>query len=213
MARIFVPGVSVHVIRRGINRCSIFHDDADREVFLATLRDVVAETGAAFHALTLMDTHYHALATPPNAVALSSTMKTVGERYVAYFNDKYARVGTLWTGRYRAIPVRTERYWFTCLRYIAQNPVRADMARAPGEYRWSSYRLHAFGQRDSMFGWLTEHALYRSLGATPVERQAAYRAICGVPLTDEELEFQRHPPRRRANRAAVSDDRVVGASA
>lgn len=147
MARIFVPGVSVHLIRRGINRSPIFHDADDRHFFLATLRDVVAETGAAFNALTLMDTHYHALATPPTKSALSSTMKAVGERYVAYFNERYARIGTLWTGRYRAIPVQTERYWLACLRYIAQNPVRARIARSPGEYQWSSYRLHAYGQR------------------------------------------------------------------
>lgn len=209
MARIFVPGVSVHVIRRGINRCPIFHDDDDRVFFLRVLREIVDETGAVFNALVMMDTHYHGLATPPTKSALSTTMKAIGERYVTYFNQKYARIGTLWTGRYRAIPIQTERYWFTCLRYIEQNPVRAAMVRSPADYRWSSYRIHAYGQRTPMFEWLTEHPLYRSLGSTPQERQAAYRAMSAVPLTDDELELQRYPPRRRRHGA----DQLAGTPA
>lgn len=206
MARIFVPGVSVHVIRRGINRCAVFRDDDDRLFFLRELRSIARETGAIFNALVMMETHYHGLATPPTKSALSMTMKAIGERYVAYFNQKYRRIGTLWTGRYRAIPIQTERYWFNCLRYIEQNPVRAAMVRSPADYRWSSYRRHAYGQSVPMFEWLTEHPLYRSLGSTPQERQAAYRGMCAVPLTDDELELQRHPPRRRRNGPDQSGD-------
>ncbi len=216
MARMFVPGLSVHVIRRGINHCVIFHDDDDRLLFLGALRDAARDTQTAFNALVLMDTHYHALATPPNASALASTMKVVGEQYVAYFNRKYARVGTLWTGRYRAISIQTEQYWFNCVRYLEQNPVRAGMARTPGEYAWSSYRRFAFGDDVRALDWLTEHPLYRALGPTAEDRQRAYRAICSAPLTSDELEFQRHPPRRRSaavgTAASPSTDELVALS-
>ena len=69
--------------------------------------------------------------------------------------------------------------------------MRAKMVLDAGEYRWSSYRANALGER---FDWLVEHDLYRSLGRTKEARQMAYRAICGVPLTDEELLLQRNPP-------------------
>jgi putative transposase len=132
--RFFVPGGSVHVIRRGNNRGAIYRDDIDRLVFLKILREAAEEHGTAVHGFVLMTTHYHALATPDDAKALPRTMKAIGDRYVRYFNRKYDRIGSLWAGRYRAIPVDTELYWLTCLRYIEQNPVRAaDRLRArPG---------------------------------------------------------------------------------
>jgi putative transposase len=182
----------VHIIRRGVNRCAIFHDDADRETLLQILQEASRRYRTAFHGFVLMNTHYHGLATPVGVSELSNMMKMIGDRYSPYFNRKYGRVGTLWTNRFTAIDVDTDRYWLQCLRYIEQNPVRAHMVGDPGEYRWSSYRANALG--DSI-EWLAEHELYRSLGLTRQRRQLAYKAMCDVQLTDVELALLRHPPR------------------
>jgi hypothetical protein len=69
--------------------------------------------------------------------------------------------------------------------------VRANIVLDPSEYRWSSYRFHAFGEASD---WLVPHDLYSKLGATPKARQAAYRAICGLLLDPTELRLQRRPP-------------------
>lgn len=193
-ARIYIPNVSVHVIHRGNNRCTIYRDDFDRLVFLEILKSAVLDHSTDIHGLVLMDTHFHALVTPHTETALPNTMKQLGEEYVRYFNRKYDRIGTLWTGRHRAIPILTELYWLTCLRYIEQNPVRAEMVRAPDQYRWSTYRGHAHGEG---WDWIVEHHVYTGLGRCADERQKAYRAICGAQLTDEELAAQRMPSRNR----------------
>jgi putative transposase len=80
--------------------------------------------------------------------------------------------------------VQTEAHWFSCLRYIELNPVRAGMVATPDGYPWSSYGTHARGEPNPL---LEPHALYLGLGNTPSARQAAYRALCGVPLTEAEL--------------------------
>src|SRR5262245_14616590 len=192
--RMFVPDVSVHVIRRGNNRCTIAKDDADFRELLRTLRVASQLYDVAVHGYILMTNHYHLIVTPSRESALSLMMKTVGERYVRYFNARYDRIGTLWSGRYNAIAIDSETYLLTCLRYIEQNPWRASMVETPDAYEWSSCRAHAFGQR---IDWLVPHASYLALSADPQERQAAYRAICGMALTDDELARQRHPPRRK----------------
>ena len=182
--RFFVPGLSVHIIRRGINRETIFRDDRDYLVFLRILSDAATRFGLAVHGFVLMTTHYHVLATPGNDVALPRAMKEIGERYVRYFNRKHQRIGTAWTGRYRAIPVDSAMYWLTCLRYIEQNPVRSKMVQSPEQYTWSSYRANALGES---IDWLVEHPVMRELGDTADERRSAYRSLCSTSLTDEEL--------------------------
>jgi len=138
-----------------------------------------------------MTTHYHLIVTPTGKYLLAKAMQEVGIRYTRYFNRKYGRTGTLWNERYGATLLQDERYWYTCLRYVELNPFLAQMVTAPEDWRWSSYRAHAFGEPCE---WLTLHPLYFRLGPTAKIRQEAYRAICGIPLSDEEIELQRHPP-------------------
>lgn len=175
--RVFIPGVSVHVIRRGVNRCAIVGDDDDRKKLLETIKAAAARHDVAIHGYTVMDNHYHMLVTPGAEGALSRMMKMIGERYVKYFNRKYDRIGTLWAGRFRAKLVEDERQWLTCLRYIELNAVSAAMVDSPAEYRWSSYRFHGCGEPTD---WLVAHPLYLALGSTPALRQITYTAICAV---------------------------------
>ena len=140
------------------------------------------------HGYALMTNHTHLLVTPTTTRGTARAMQQLSVRYVMYFNRKYQRVGTLWTGRYRAKHIGEQRYWLTCLRYIEQNPVRAGLVVQPEQYRWSSYRAHAF---DSTLDWLESHPVFDGLGATIEARQAAYRAICATPVQGEPLVRQR----------------------
>jgi putative transposase len=189
MRRLCLAGISAHVIRRGNNRSPIFADAADYELFLALLEFASARRGIEVHAYGLMTNHYHLIVTPSTQTALPRVMQDLGREYVLAYNRKHGRIGTLWTGRYRAIPITDERYWLTCLRYIEQNPVRAKMVERPGDYRWSSFRFHGFGEA---LPWLTPHPVYIALGSTAEERQTAYRRLCGEALSEAELTRQRH---------------------
>ena len=175
--------MSVHVIQRGNNRMSIFGDDSDFESFLAILEGSAKSHHVDVHGFVLMTSHCHLMVTPQDVTGLPRTMRQVGIRYVKYFNRKYDRIGTLWNGRYRSLLITDERYWLTCLRYVELNPVRANMVVDPADYRWSSYRTHAFGAET----WRTPHPIYLALGAADAERQGAYRSLCGVSPTVREL--------------------------
>jgi putative transposase len=181
--------MSVHVIRRGNNRTPIFGDDADHELFLALLEASSARRDVDVHAYALMTTHYHLIATPRAETAVPRMMRDIGREYVLRYNRKYSRIGTLWAGRYRSIVISDERYWLTCLRYVEQNPVRAQMVSSPGDYKWSSFWFHGLGQPHA---WLTPHPVYTALGRTAEERQSAYRALCGTVLSEAELVRQRN---------------------
>jgi putative transposase len=193
--RVYVPGCSVHAIRRGINRMQIFFDDADYESYLALLKSRSRRFAVAVHGFALMTNHVHLVVTPTNERGLPRMMHGVNRRYSRYFNKRYDRIGTMWNGRYTGSVIDDERYWLTCLRYVELNPVRANMVDRPESYRWTSYRVHAFGE---VSDWLTPHPLYLALGSCDKERQAAYRAICGIPVSEAELADHRLRPAKES---------------
>ena len=189
LPRFNVPDLPYHVIQRGNDRCVIFGGDEDYAFFQDCLREAAENCGCAVHAYVLMTNHLHLLASPGTPDGLGRMMQSVGRRYVRYFNDAHRRSGTLWEGRFKAAPIDGEAYLLTCCRYIELNPVRAGMVAAPGEYRWSSWGVHAEGAADAL---VRPHPLYLTLGDTADRRCAAYRALFTQALPEETLTAIRH---------------------
>lgn len=194
LPRLVVPNQPHHIIQRGNDGQLVFRDTADYLEFLTRLREAARQFKVAIHAYVLMPNHLHLLATPSDQDGLSRMMQWLGRYYVPYFNSKYARSGTLWQGRYKATVIDTERYLMTCCRYIETNPVRAGLVHGAGDYPWSSYPHHIGLKADPI---ITDHPLYWSLGNTPFEREASYKALIEDGLSAEEV-------------AAVSDATLKG---
>ena len=136
-----------------------------------------------------MTNHVHLLVTPATDRSLSQLMQFLGRLYVRHFNYAYSRSGTLFEGRFKTCIVQESRYLLTCLRYIELNPVRAGIVKDPGDYRWSSYRAHAFGVHARLW---SPHALYLALGESSRLRQDAWQKLVGEALNIEVLAKVRH---------------------
>ena len=174
LPRLTVAHYAHHVIQRGNNRQAIFHDQRDYERMLEILTEYAEKFEVAVHGYVLMPNHFHLLATPATADGLPLMMQAVGRSYVRWFNQRHARTGTLWEGRYRSTLVETERYLLVCMVYIDLNPERANLAPSPAEWPWSSFASHLGLRADRL---VTPHALQWALGNTPFAREAAYREL------------------------------------
>lgn len=185
LPRLTLPGYPHHVIQRGNNRQAIFADPADYETLLALLEEQAGKSQVAVHSYVLMSNHFHLLATPETEQGIPQLMQAVGRRYVRYFNQRHARSGTLWEGRYRSTLIHAERYLLPCMVYMDLNPVRAGLASDAAQYRWSSH-AHYIGARHDRL--VSPHPLYWSLGNTPFSREAAYAELVrsGIPATDQQ---------------------------
>lgn len=183
LARLQVPGETHLVVWRGHNLQPIVLDDEDRRAFLHALREASATHRLAIHAYALLDNELRLLATPHDRGSLSLAMQAVGRRYVAAFNRRHARRGTLWDGRFRAALIESERYLQTALNWIEASPADAPFATGPSARPWSSAQHHLGAGRDPL---VTEHPGYWALGNTPFDREAAYRRLMeqGVPAAD-----------------------------
>ena len=162
----------------------IFRSEGDKEVLVVILAEAAGRHQVDINGYALMRNHIHLLVTPRTATALEKFMHRAGFQYAQYFNRKHCRTGPLFEGRYRPTVVDTDVYWYSCLRYVELNPVRAGVVMSPSAHRWTSYAAHAHGDHDPL---VTFHELYLALGATPQERQQAWQTMCGRGLTIEEL--------------------------
>lgn len=183
LPRLTVAGYPHHLIQRGNNRQAIFSTSADYETLLAMLEEHAHKAGVAIHAYVLMSNHFHLLATPETVEGIPQMMQAVGRRYVRYFNQRQARTGTLWEGRYKSTLIQAERYLLACMAYIDLNPVRAGIAVEPGDYPWSSHG-HYVGLRNDKL--ISPHPLYWELGNTPFARDAAYAELVRTGISREQ---------------------------
>jgi len=183
-ARLSIPGIPWHIIQRGNNRSACFYAEEDYRRYLDTLQAMALRYRCAIHAYVLMTNHVHLLLTPEQENSAGLLMKHLGQRYVQYVNRSYRRSGTLWEGRFRSCLAQSEDYVLACYRYIELNPVRADMAHHPRDYRWSSYRANGDGLRDPL---LTPHAEYLRLGRSEPDRLDAYRQLFTAHLDPERI--------------------------
>ena len=127
-----------HIMLRGINQQQVFEDVEDYERFLDILKDCKEICQYQLYAYCLMGNHIHLLL-KEGIEPLEQIFKRICGRFVYWYNTKYCRVGHLFQDRFKSEPVDTEDYFFTVLRYIHQNPVKAKLCKQPGDYVYSSY--------------------------------------------------------------------------
>lgn len=182
--RFYLPGIPAHVVQRGNCRQATFFSDDDYAAYLRWLHEGAEQHECAIHAYVLMTNHVHLLVTPTQSESISRLMQYVGRHYVTYVNYSYGKSGTLWEGRHKGCLISSDEYLLACMRYIELNPVRAGMVTAPGDYRWSSYRINARGDEP---GCLTPHPLYLALGRDQEERSYAYRELFRYALEPDQV--------------------------
>jgi putative transposase len=169
-----------HVTSRGNARQAIFRDEVDYSTFLRMLAPVAADFGWLCSAFCLMPNHYHLLLEVPEG-SLPRGMHLLNGRYARRFNVRHERDGHLFQGPYRVEPVTRDSHFAEACRYIVLNPVRAGLVAEPGEWPWSSYRIHAGFDEPPAFmerlpATFDSHESYRAFveGGSRVDRAATW---------------------------------------
>lgn len=128
-----------HVISRGNGKQYIFHDDQDYSVFKKYLSSAMKSYRVELLSYCLMGNHLHLLVHTDDIGELSGAMHYSLGKYAGYYNAKYERIGSLFASRFKSIPVITGEYFFCVVKYIHNNPVKAELVDKMKEYKWSSY--------------------------------------------------------------------------
>ena len=203
-----------HIMLRGINQQRIFEDAEDYAQFLRCLKEYQQICEYRLYAWCLMPNHVHLLIKPEKE-PLGTIFRRLGASFVYWYNAKYGRSGHLFQDRYKSEPVANEGYFFTLIRYIHQNPVKAGLCETPADYPYSSFARYF--DADSMIDSekvlsVMDRATFWQINLTPTQKPCM--DVSETPrkrLTDDQaikimrkasgcdgaVEFQTLPPDKR----------------
>jgi REP element-mobilizing transposase RayT len=169
-----------HLYARGNDRCCIFRDVADRELYLRTLADVKERFGWMVLEYCLMDNHLH-LIVETREGNLGDGMRVLQGRYAMAFNRRHGRSGHLFQGRYGSTVIEDDGHLCMAIRYVALNPPTAGLCARPQDWEWSSCRGNLEGNGPK---WLDRDRVLQAfdwLGGDPCERYAHMIAPATAP--------------------------------
>ena len=170
-SRASVGGVCYHVLNRGNNRGTVFHnpDDYDAFVDLAALAN--QRLAMRVLAFALMPTHFHLVLWPHRDGDLSRWMQWLLTSHVRRHRRHHGGIGHIWQGRFKAFPIQQDDHLYDVLRFVERNPLRARLVAKAEDWAWTSL---ACRRADVIAEW-------------PVPRPRNWRSIVQAPQTEAEL--------------------------
>ena len=147
----YLPDTYYHLYNLGIDGRNIFEDEQDYQTFLGYLAEALTPplrkedtqktitiNGNTFkgsprqpknlhgafelNAFCLMPDHFHLLVKQKQVSGIETFMRSLGTRYVMYFNKRHGRRGPLFQGTYKAIQMDNEALILHLSRYIHLKP-------------------------------------------------------------------------------------------
>ncbi|TWI63584.1 REP element-mobilizing transposase RayT [Pseudoduganella lurida] len=159
--RIQYPGALYHVTSRGNRRAHIYLDVRDYQIWQDQLAATVERFNFAVHAFCQMPNHYHMIVQTTEG-NLSDGMRYLNGTYGQKFNWRHNLVGHVIQGRFHTVLMRRETQLLATARYVAWNPVRAELVKSAQEWRWGSYP-HTSGLAHPL-DWLDDDWLISQFG-------------------------------------------------
>lgn len=158
-----------HIYNRGVEKRTVYQDEADYKKFIAFLKFYLVEpdlqgrtlkddagksispsrqannfvSQVDLHAYCLMPNHFHLLIRQNYERSMPSFMQSLITKYVIYFNKRHKRVGGLFQGKYKTVRIQSEEQFTYISKYIHRNPLPVSPTRSDLEglsgYKYSSY--------------------------------------------------------------------------
>ncbi len=139
-ARASKGGYVYHVLNRGNAKTDVFHKHDDFAAFVNLMRQAHDRVRMRLTGYCLMTNHFHLVLWPYEDGDLSRWMQWLMTSHVRRYHRHYESSGHIWQGRFKAFPVQDDEHYFTVLRYVERNPLRAGLVRRSQEWEWSSLK-------------------------------------------------------------------------
>jgi len=176
--RVHFEGALYHVIVRGNNREFIFKDDHWKQNYLEIIKRYKEKFGFKLYGYVIMDNHAH-LIIEVTHIPLSKVMQSIQQVFTQKYNRKLRRTGHVFEQRYKAILCDKDQYLLGLIRYVHQNPLRANIVVGL-DYKWSSYKEYI----DETSRYITDIEFPFGLFDNRLDRFVTF-------MTEEDTEFKK----------------------
>jgi putative transposase len=135
--REFIGGAAYHVTSRTNDKKRVFECNVGQKIMLLVLKDAREKFGFRLCNFCIMPTHIHLLITPGTGGDLSRIMHWIKTHSAKWWNHIHGSTDHLWGQRYFARVIKNPREYFHVMEYIDQNPVKAGLVGAVGDWKAS----------------------------------------------------------------------------
>ena len=138
--RNYIQSEYLHIITQGINKSYIFNQTEDIKFYIKLMYKLLKDYDIKIIAYCIMNNHTHMLVNVKDISELSKYMKRLNIIYAIHYNKKYQRVGYVFRDRFKSEAIKDEKHYWTCIKYIYDNPVKAGICKKAEDYKWSNYK-------------------------------------------------------------------------
>lgn len=175
-SRIDAAGAVQHIMVRGIERAKIFESDADRDLFIQRLSDILSDTKTTCYAWSLMPNHFHLLLRT-GETPISTVMRRLLTGYAIGYNLRHRRTGHLFQNRFKSVLCQEDAYLLELVRYIHLNPVRAGVVKDLKELDRYPYSGHSVLMGTLTNTWQEIDGILIMFGKRRSSARQAYRSF------------------------------------
>ena len=175
-----------HVLNRGVGRMQVFDRDQDYAAFERVIHQTLRVAPIRICAFCWMPNHWHFILWPERDGDLSGFMQRMTNMHTQRWQRAKGRVGYghLYQGRFKSFPIETDDHFYSVVRYVERNALRAGLVRRAEDWPWGSLHHRVRGQHSSLMAdW-------------PLPEPRHWCDHVNQPMTEAELEAVRRCLRR-----------------
>lgn len=135
-----------HVMCQGIEKQYIFGEEKYIKKYKEIILEKLQDSLVTILGYCIMHNHSHLLIHSETPDEISKFMQKVNTTYSMYYNKVNNRVGYVFRNRFKSQEILNQGQLYTCLRYIHNNPVKAQITKTKQEYKHSSYNEFISGK-------------------------------------------------------------------
>ncbi|HLA84698.1 MAG TPA: transposase [Thermoguttaceae bacterium] len=185
-ARVAPGGMLFHVLNRGVGRMQIFRAEKDYDAFHRVVEHTLRVAPIRICAYCWMPNHWHFVLWPARGGDLSRFMQRMANMHTQRWQRAKRRVGYghLYQGRFKSFPLENDEHFYSVVRYVERNALRAGLVARAEDWKWGSLYHRARKMRGPL------------LGDWPLPQPSDWTEYVNVPQTEAELESIRRCLRR-----------------
>lgn len=135
-----------HIMVQGIRKEYVFNEKEDMKMYCSLIYNKMKKCKVKIIAYCIMNNHAHLLVYTDKIENLSKYMQVINTTYAMYYNKKHKKTGYVFKNRYKSEPIYNEQHLNNCIKYIHNNPVKANICSSPTKYKFSSCNEYKTGR-------------------------------------------------------------------